>query len=79
MSIPKDVYPLEFDGPIGIVKCCVCDLKLCQDTEAIQADWDNDFYCKDCHAEMLEDIKIEAQKDYDELIENEIKKQEERQ
>ncbi len=71
MTIPKDVYPSNYEGEIGTVQCCDCGIKMCLDTEATQDDWNNEIYCRECHKQLLED-RQEAE---NELIEDMLEKE----
>jgi len=53
MSIPNNVYPVDYWGPLGVVECCRCGRELDLDEEAIQDELNNQFYCEDCHKEIL--------------------------
>lgn len=55
MSIPFSVYPKDYFGELGIVECVRCGLKLCVDEEAIQDEFNNQFYCEQCHKELEEE------------------------
>ena len=59
MSIPNNVYPNDYFGPIGIVECNRCGIKLCVDEEVIQDEYNNQFYCEQCHAELEEEREEE--------------------
>jgi len=53
--IRLDMYPPAFFGPIGEVDCVKCGRKLCLDTEAIQDEFNKQFYCEECHKEIMEE------------------------
>jgi len=53
--INKNVYPVDWDGPLGTVECSKCELELDVDEEAIQDDINKQFYCESCHKELLQE------------------------
>ncbi len=61
MSIPKDVYPIDFDGPIGIIECSICGIKTCFEEGALQDEWNHQIYCEDCYIERLEELTEELE------------------
>ena len=59
MNINKNVYPIDWDGPLGTVECSKCGIKLDIDEEAMQDDVNNQFYCESCHKELLQEKEEE--------------------
>lgn len=57
----KSHYPSDYDGPLGIVECSICGVSLDVDEEAIQADWNNEFYCQDCYDDEIAALQEEEE------------------
>ena len=55
----KTRYTPEYDGDLGIVRCAMCDVSMDVDEEAIQSEYDADFYCQDCYAQHEEEREEE--------------------
>lgn len=59
MTIPNNVYPSDYFGSIGIVECNRCGMKLDLDEEAIQDEFNHQFYCELCYPDVVEEREDE--------------------
>lgn len=58
MTIPNNVYPVNYWGLIGEVEYSQCGMKHLEIyTEAIQDELNQQYYCKQCHKELEKERK----------------------